>query len=163
MGASHDDTPVLRPSARVLIIDDNGRTLLFASEDEAGRTFWYPPGGGSEPGESAEETARREVREETGLRDVRLTAEIGRRRGLESRNAVIYDHRERWFLARVAPFQIDTTGFTDDERRTIITHRWWTIDELTVTADRLIPGNLAAFVRELLRNGPPNPPIDFGF
>lgn len=47
MVASHDDTPVLRPSARVLLIDDNGRTLLFASMDEAGRTFWYPAGGGA--------------------------------------------------------------------------------------------------------------------
>jgi 8-oxo-dGTP pyrophosphatase MutT (NUDIX family) len=129
MVAPHDDTPVPRPSARVLLIDDNRRTLLFASEDEMGQIFWYPPGGGSEPEEPAEVTARREVWEETGLRAVPLAAEIGRRRGLESRGGVIYDHRERWFLARVAPFQIDTTGFTDDERRTIAAHHWWTMDE----------------------------------
>ena len=37
MVAPHDDTPVPRPSARVLLIDDNGHTLLFCSKDEAGR------------------------------------------------------------------------------------------------------------------------------
>ncbi len=160
MVAPRNDMPVPRPSARVLLIDDNGHILLFSSKDEAGQIFWYPPGGGSEPGEAAEETARREVWEETGLRDIPLTAEIGRRRGLELRCGVTYDHRERWFLARVVPYQIETTGFTDDERQTITTHRWWILDELATTTDRLIPANLAALIRELLRNGPPAVPID---
>ena len=46
-----DRVPVVRPGVRVLVIDDVDRVLLFASIDDAGQRFWYPPGGGSEPGE----------------------------------------------------------------------------------------------------------------
>ena len=155
-----DTAVVVRPGVRVLIVDTADRILLFASKEVDGRLFWYPPGGGSEPGETAEETARREIREETGLDDVALGPEIWRRRGLASWGGVTYDCREHWFLARVAECRIDTAGFTAQERRSIVAHRWWTVDELAATADRLVPDNLDALVRGLLRDGPPARPID---
>ncbi len=157
-----DNAVQVRPGVRVLVIDAADRVLLFASNDDDGRPFWYPPGGGSEPGETAEETARREPWEETGLTDVELAAEIWRRRGLASWGGATYDCRERWFLARVAECRIDTTRFTEQERRAIAAHRWWTVDELAATADRLVPDNLAELVRALLRDGPPERPIDLG-
>ncbi len=162
MPTRHYDAVQIRPGARVLLIDSDGRVLLFASGDAEGRTFWYPPGGGSEPGEGAEETAKRELLEETGLCDIELTVEIGWRRGLASWGGVTYDCRERWFLARVAPCQIDITRFTDEERRSITTHRWWAIDELASTTDRLIPRNLAVLVSTILCDGPPAAPLDLG-
>ena len=42
----------------------------------------------------------------------------------------------------------------------IVDHRWWTIDEMAATDDRLVPGNLAALVRSLLRDGLPENPIE---
>ena len=75
----HSTNPILRPGVRVIVIDDDGRTLLFASTDDEGKRFWFPPGGGTEPGETAEETAYRELQEETGLSNVVLAGEIGRR------------------------------------------------------------------------------------
>jgi 8-oxo-dGTP pyrophosphatase MutT (NUDIX family) len=161
IGRSGDAVRV-RPGARVLVLDGADRVLLFASVDDDGRRFWYPPGGGSEPGETAEETARRELWEETGLRDVELGAEIWRRRGLASWGGVTYDCRERWFLARVAECRVDTRGFTEQEQRSIAVHRWWTVGELASTADRLVPDNLAELVCGLLHDGPPERPIDLG-
>ena len=60
--------PVVRPTARVLLLDDADRVLMFCGNDPAdpGSRFWYPPGGGIEPGETPEVAARREVLEETG-------------------------------------------------------------------------------------------------
>ena len=55
--------PVILNGSVVLLMDDLGRILLQHRDD--GR--WGLPGGLMEPGESFEETARREVREETGL------------------------------------------------------------------------------------------------
>ena len=156
------DAAVVRPSVRVLVIDATERVLLFASEDDAGRRFWYPPGGGSEPGETAAETARREPREETGLTDFALGPEIGRRRGLATWGGVTYDCGERWFLARVARFHVDTAGFTVQERGSIVGHRRWTVDDLMTTTDRLVPANLGDVVRDVLRNGPPAAPLDLG-
>jgi 8-oxo-dGTP pyrophosphatase MutT (NUDIX family) len=47
------------------IFDADGRVLLV--RHTYGRLNWELPGGGAEPGESPDETATREVREETGL------------------------------------------------------------------------------------------------
>ena len=101
LGAS---APVIRPGVRVVLIDADERVLLFAGTADDGSRFWFPPGGGIEPGETPEETARRELREETGLTDFELAGEFGRRRHVVAWGGVTYDVRERWFLARVAPF-----------------------------------------------------------
>ncbi|MFD0713008.1 NUDIX domain-containing protein [Paenibacillus sp. GCM10027626] len=51
--------------AAAIIIDSAGKILLV--KHSYGKCNWEIPGGKSEPGESAEETAQREVFEETGL------------------------------------------------------------------------------------------------
>ena len=47
------------------LFDEDGRVLLV--RHTYGRLNWEVPGGGAEPGESPDETAIREMREETGL------------------------------------------------------------------------------------------------
>lgn len=59
-----------------LILRD-GRVLLVRRGKEPFLGFWSLPGGHVEPGETPEESVRREVREETGL-DVIVGAEAGR-------------------------------------------------------------------------------------
>jgi ADP-ribose pyrophosphatase YjhB (NUDIX family) len=157
-----DGEPVVRPGARVVVIDAAGRVLLFACTGDDGRRFWVPPGGGCEPGEKPEETARRELREETGLTDVAIACELGRRRAVASWGGVTYDSRERWILVRVAAFEPAPSGLSVEERAAIDDHRWWTVEELEATPDRLVPGRLAELDRGWLRDGPPDRPIDLG-
>lgn len=56
--------------AGALVTDDGDRALFIRHADAPEQ--WGVPGGGHEPGETLEETARREVREETGV-DCTLT------------------------------------------------------------------------------------------
>ena len=56
--------PVIMAGATVLVVDGGSR-LLMIRRSESGA--WGVPGGAIEPGESAEETARRELLEETNL------------------------------------------------------------------------------------------------
>lgn len=63
--------PLIWPGAGIIVEDGTGRILLMRRADNGA---WGIPGGMMEPGESLEDTARREVREETGLevRSMRL-------------------------------------------------------------------------------------------
>jgi 8-oxo-dGTP pyrophosphatase MutT (NUDIX family) len=63
--------PILLVGAAVLVRDPQGRLLLGLRADNH---QWGIPGGAMEPGETVEETARREALEETGLAlgDLRL-------------------------------------------------------------------------------------------
>ena len=61
--------PLILPSAGALVFDDAGRVLLQRRADDG---LWNIPGGAMEPGETLEETAQREVHEETGLEIGRL-------------------------------------------------------------------------------------------
>lgn len=63
-------TPLILVSAGVLLFDDVGRVLLQRRTDDG---LWSIPGGAMEPGESLEDTARREVREEVGVEVGELT------------------------------------------------------------------------------------------
>ncbi|QKY19910.1 NUDIX hydrolase [Halolamina sp. CBA1230] len=54
-----------RGAAGARVTDDDGRLLLI--RDDRDPETWVLPGGGHEPGETFPETARREVREETGV------------------------------------------------------------------------------------------------
>ena len=56
--------PLILVAAGALILDAQGRLLLQRRSDGG---LWGIPGGGMESGETLEEAARREVREETGL------------------------------------------------------------------------------------------------
>jgi 8-oxo-dGTP pyrophosphatase MutT (NUDIX family) len=67
-----------RAAVYVVCRDDEGRILLtrFLAEDHPDSGRWTMPGGGMEWGETTEQTALRELEEETGLR-ARLGAVIG--------------------------------------------------------------------------------------
>lgn len=57
-------SPLIVPGANVIIIDPAGRILMHHRQD---RDWWGLPGGMMELGESLEETAIREVKEEINL------------------------------------------------------------------------------------------------
>jgi 8-oxo-dGTP pyrophosphatase MutT (NUDIX family) len=145
----------------VLLVDDAGRLLLFSVGGEADEpTRWFAVGGGVKPGETHEQAARREVWEETGLSDVTLSPEVWRGQPwIAVWGGVAYEVRQRYFLARVPAFEIDTSGFEDFEKASVTGHRWWTAEELATTTDVLRPAGLPQLVARLLADGPPDQPI----
>jgi 8-oxo-dGTP pyrophosphatase MutT (NUDIX family) len=144
--------PIERAAARVLLVDRDGRVLLFRGSDstlpEAG-SWWITPGGGVEEGESLAQAARREVLEETGQV---LPADLGPvilTRTAEFRfEAVRYRQTESFFRVSATHSEIDYSGWTEIERRTVHTHRWWSVDELRATTETFYPEGLPDLLAE---------------
>src|SRR5437868_3187877 len=91
----------VRLAAKVVLIAGDQSVLLFRggdpSDPNAG-TWWFPPGGGVEAGESIAAAARREVFEETGLRLLELGPVVARRRVEFSFNGAVVVNDEHYFV-----------------------------------------------------------------
>ena len=131
------------------MVDESGRSLLFRGGDpgrpEAG-TWWFPPGGEAEPGESASASARRELREETGLDMPDLGPVVLQRQVEYDFEGVHYSQEEAYFLVPCNHFDISDSGGTEGEHRVVQEHRWWSVSELLATTDTVYPEGLGAFL-----------------
>jgi 8-oxo-dGTP diphosphatase len=136
-------TRAQRPAARILLLDDRDRVLLFRFTAGDRPAFWATPGGAVDPGESFAAAARRELREETGL-DLECGAEVHAR---TVKFTTLEDVRviadERYFLVRAGAFTLDTSAHTELERRVMQTHRWFDCAELADWPEIIFPEDLA--------------------
>lgn len=143
-------------SARLLIVDEEGRLLLFRYADGRHPPFWATAGGRLLPGESYAQAAARELAEETGFH-----AAIGPVVRTRDEVFAVADEPparwlERYFVVRVgraaAP---DPAGWTDEERRTIREARWWPLAELRAAAEPVLPAWLPDALAELAGGAAP--------
>ena len=135
-----------RKAARLFVLDDSGRILLFRHHDPYGNSFWATPGGGVEPGETFEQAARRESVEELGTAPVSLR-EAGERDTTFPWGNRIIVQQERYFLAT-----IDHARMAFGESHAVegvLEVRWWSRAELVQEAERIRPHDLAERLRAL--------------
>lgn len=158
-----DVPPVIRNAARVVVIDDADRLLLARFENaERGTAWWAAPGGALKAGETHEQAAIRELEEETGLDDPGLGPQIWTREHVFELGGVWYRQRERYFVIRVKQFEATFGRLDEGEADYLKALRWWSLDELETSRERLVPANLASLARALIECGPPEAPFEVG-
>jgi double-stranded uracil-DNA glycosylase len=138
--------PEEREAVRALVIDARRRVLLLRWERSAG-VWWITPGGGREQGESEVDALRRELAEEIGLHKFEIGQLVCERSYPLPSNGRLFHQTERIFLVRVENFEAAPT--IDLAAENVSGHRWWTVDELETTGDRIAPPQLAALIRSL--------------
>ena len=131
-----------RQSIRALLVDKGRRTLLIRYGNEYGM-WWVPPGGGQEPGESDEQTLRRELAEECGLDEFEIGPVLWNEEGFSLEEPGHGGWAHRAYLVRVPHFEpaprLDMAAEGGHEMR------WFDPDELEGVPTR--PEDLAARLR----------------
>ena len=114
--------------------------------------WWLTPGGGIEDGESTEAAMVREILEETGLHVTadRLGPVVATRTAEFEFDNRSYRQTESFFALEVERFAPHAEGWDAVEQRALLAHRWWTVEELRTTDERLYPSELAALVQAVL-------------
>jgi 8-oxo-dGTP diphosphatase len=105
------------------------------------------PGGDLEDGETFEQAAIRELKEETGIGVQEIGPEIERRifvLQLPSGEHVMAD--ERFFLVRTGDTSLSRDGWTAQEADIMTDHKWWSRDELAQSSETVWPENLATML-----------------
>ncbi len=140
-----------RPSARLLILNADGRLLLFRFVFKegalAGQDYWATPGGAVDDGETFEAAAIRELREETGIRVHQVGRHIAEREFvLQMPDGEHVVAEERFYLIEAASAELSRDGWTAHETKVMTEHRWWSMEELRTTIAQVWPDNLPAIL-----------------
>ena len=115
-------------------------------------------GGGLNEDESAEDGARRELWEETGLEAGELHAVWDRRHAFRWRGRN-HEQRERYIFARFDAPSVEFTALEEFESQPLLALRWWQAEAIRAWEEIFVPRRLGELLPPLLRGKLPSQPI----
>jgi 8-oxo-dGTP pyrophosphatase MutT (NUDIX family) len=158
----------IRRTSRLILLDDHDRVFLFKVDDSTvfrpndrrpSSVAWITPGGGLEEGESHEDAARRELWEETGIVGVEPGPLVAVCEPVLDWAGEIIQAHDRFYLTRLPNADVTLDNMTDGERGVYRDHRWWAIDDLKTTDERIIPYGLGDLIARIIAGDVPSDPV----
>jgi len=141
-----------RPAARILLVDGEGKALLFRFIPDDRPPLWCTPGGAVDPGETYAAAARRELWEEVGL-DIDCGPEVAQRtidfRTFEG-TEVTAD--ERYFRVDVDTLDVAAGKLTEQEQVLLVGHRWFSRSDIAGHDEVIYPADLIDLLDETDRH-----------
>jgi hypothetical protein len=67
--------------------------------------------------------------------------------------------RERYFVVRLASDRVDTSRLAETEDNPVRGTRWWPLDELAASAERVEPAGLAKLAQRIAAGDVPDQPV----
>lgn len=152
-----------RPAARVVLLDREGQVFLMKTRDPADPRkgeWWEIPGGGVDPGEDSAMAARREIYEETGIRDVEMGPCVWVQEVEFDFGGFHFESDERIYVAWCDGGEYDPQGLEMIEAMAFLGARWWPLDELLASTEPTLPPRLRELLPPLVAGELPAEPID---
>lgn len=158
-----------RFTARLILLDSENRLLLMKVNDPSVADpaspikgdFWCTIGGKMEAGESVLQAAAREAREEVGLEvdNITIGSVIWHGEQVLTWKGEPTLLKESFVLARANKTSVSEEGRTADERAVIKETRWWTLEELASSDQRIFPPILPCLLPAIVRGEIPDDPM----
>lgn len=151
---------IIRKAVRVLLLNDEDHLLLMCVEGfdictpdgVRNKRFWCTIGGGIEKEESIEQTALREIYEESGIKpqDVSLGPVVwyGSIELILKGQLTRLD--ETFIVARTKLKDVALHFPTDDEKQVVKELRWFSLEDIKMSSDPIFPELLLQYLPEIL-------------
>lgn len=144
----------IRLQSRAVVINDHGEVLLVRHDDtvpadpnEPERlSYWVVPGGKLEDGESHEECAAREAKEETGVTGLEFERPL-----FVYEKVLMYREGLRMMQAHYMLFRCAGRPevWQNDDFENIGAVRWRSLEEIAASSEYFLPEKLFAELREI--------------